>query len=68
LRNRDTVLRKMVVLTRTWVSCINFRALREDSDPILNDLDSYDLVRAGSATCGIGKDKEETNTSRNDRY
>jgi hypothetical protein len=33
-------------------------ALREDNDPILNDLDSYDLVRAGllpAASANINK-------------
>ena len=42
---------KVVILTPYLGQLQNLRdALQKDNDPILNDLDSYDLVRAGLVT------------------
>ena len=47
---------KMVILTPYLAQLYNLRAaLQKDNDPILNDLDSYDLVRAGLITHAAAK-------------
>ncbi len=47
---------KMVVLT-PYLGQLHLlqRELREETDPVLNDLDSYDLIRAGLVTPGAAK-------------
>jgi superfamily I DNA and/or RNA helicase len=51
---------KMVVLTPYLGQLHKLQeALREDSDPILNDLDSYDLVRAGLLPAASAKIKKK---------
>ncbi|KAK0214970.1 P-loop containing nucleoside triphosphate hydrolase protein [Armillaria fumosa] len=46
----------MVVLT-PYLGQLNMlqQELREDTDPVLNDLDSHDLIRAGLLTPGVAK-------------
>ncbi|PBK69035.1 P-loop containing nucleoside triphosphate hydrolase protein [Armillaria solidipes] len=47
---------KMVVLTPYLGQLHKLRReLQEDTDPVLNDLDSYDLIRAGLLTAGAAK-------------
>ncbi|KAK0489357.1 P-loop containing nucleoside triphosphate hydrolase protein, partial [Armillaria novae-zelandiae] len=47
---------KMVVLTPYLGQLHKLRhELQEDADPVLNDLDSYDLIRAGLLTAGAAK-------------
>ncbi len=52
---------KMVVLTPYLGQLQKLRSeLREDTDPVLNDLDSYDLIRAGLLTPGAAKSTKKS--------
>ena len=53
---------KLVILTLFFIQLHKLRvALKEDNDPILNDLDSYELVKAGLV------DPAEANLAKNPR-
>ncbi|KAG7444044.1 P-loop containing nucleoside triphosphate hydrolase protein [Guyanagaster necrorhizus] len=52
---------KVVVLTPYLGQLSKLRnELREDTDPVLNDLDSYDLIRAGLLTAGAAKSTKKS--------
>ncbi|KAK0239335.1 P-loop containing nucleoside triphosphate hydrolase protein [Armillaria nabsnona] len=52
---------KMVVLTPYLGQLQKLRSeLKEDTDPVLNDLDSYDLIRAGLLTPGAAKSTKKS--------
>lgn len=57
---------KLVILTPYLGQLLKLRdALKKDNDPVLNDLDSYDLVRAGllpAATASVNKNSIRLST------